>query len=374
MKTSGTEKWSSWSFLRSDIQLVLAVLLLTLIGAFNFYSITHAAGSPLSALFGKQMLWFAIGGSFFILLSFLNYKIFLRFSPLIYGLNLFFLVLVLFIGQTSQGAQRWIDLGAFSYQPAETMQIAVMIILAHLFAKKSVHSVYGFKQVLPAFLLTTLPMALIIYQPDLGTALLLGIQSLTLVCFLKITRRVFLSLIALVLIIAPALWMFTLRDYQKERVIAFLSPVKDPQGSGYNTIQSKIAIGSGQVFGKGFRDGTQSHLEFLPESHTDFAFSVLSEEHGFTGSVFVLALFFFLIFKILKTAGQSKDKEGVYLCLGVSSILFWHLFVNVGMASGILPVVGVPLPFLSYGGTSQVSIFIALGLVSSVLRRRYVYS
>ena len=361
----------SWldGFKKLDIPFLSLALTLVLIGVINFYSITQ-----LSPVFWRQILWLVIGIFLFIFLSLINYKVICKLSWLIYSANITALVLLLFFGQTLQGAKRWFDLGWFSFQPAETMQLSLVCLLSYLFSKKSVDFIYGFKQILPAFLLTVLPMALIIFQPDLGTALLIGIQSCTLVCFLKITRNVFISIIGLILIIAPSMWFFVLKDYQKNRILTFVSASQDPYGAGYNSIQSKIAIGSGRMLGKGFSQGTQAQLEFLPERHTDFVFSVLSEEHGFIGSIVTLALFLFLIIKILKIALQSRNKEGVYLCLGAVSIIFWKTFVNIGMAVGLLPVVGVPLPFLSYGGSSMISAFCALGLISSVLNRRYFYS
>lgn len=373
MKFTQTQHHKS-PFAKTSIQFLLIIFLLTAIGIINFYSITHSSGPHLSPIFWRQTLWTFIGIILFVCLSFIDYKFFLRISGLIYGVNVLFLILILFFGQSFHGAQRWLNLGWFSYQPAETMQLALILVLAHLFAKKPVHYIYGFKQIFPVFLLIIIPMALIICQPDLGTALLIGIQACTLICFLKITRNVVISLVVLILIISPAMWMFVLKDYQKDRILTFASSYKDPQGAGYNTIQSKIAIGSGRIFGKGLKKGSQAQLEFLPERHTDFAFSVLSEEHGFAGSLLVATLFFFLILKILKMASWSRDKQGVYLCLGSLSIIFWHVFINIGMTTGILPVVGIPLPFLSYGGTSAITTFCALGLISSVFSRRYLYS
>ena len=364
---AGTHWYSKLNF-----QFAAIIGLITLIALINFYSITHTPSAPLVSVFWKQVLWIIIGFLIFFTLSAIDYQFFCRFSYFFYGINILALIAVLFAGQNSHGAQRWFDFGWFSYQPSETMKAALICVLAVIFSKKSTQYVYGFRQIIGAFLLTVLPMALIIYQPDLGTALLIGVQGGTMALFVKMNRNLWIGFFALFIIFIPTLWTFVLKDYQKNRILMFVSSDKDPHGAGYNAIQSKIAIGSGQIFGKGFRQGTQAQLEFLPERHTDFVFSVLSEEHGFTGSLFTIAVFLILILKIFQIAAESRDKEGAYLCLGVLSIIFWHTIVNVNMAIGLLPIVGVPLPLLSYGGSNTITTFIILGLVSSVSIRRYI--
>ena len=361
-------------FLKFNFQFILLIFLLLALALTNLYSITHSGGSRISSLFWNQILWILLGFALFVMLSQMNYKFFVRLAYWFYALNLLALVLLFFFGQSLSSANRWFDLGWFSYQPSETMKITLACALAHFFSKKPTHYVYHFKSILPAVLLTLTPMVLIMYQPDLGTALLLGIQTCTMAFFTKINKKLLISFSALILIITPVLWSFVLKDYQKSRVLMFISSQQDPQGAGYHTIQSKIAVGSGKLFGKGFKQGTQAQLEFLPERHTDFVFSVLSEEHGFIGSLLVIGLFLLLFLKILKIASMSRDKSGFYLCVGVLSIVFWQVFVNTAMAIGLLPVVGVPLPLFSYGGSNMITTFIALGLVSSVYARRYMYS
>ena len=326
------------------------------------------------SVFWKQILWVVLGFLIFFILSAIDYQFFCRFSYFFYTVNILALTGVLFFGQSSHGAQRWFDFGWFSYQPSETMKAALICVLASIFSKKSTQYVHGFRHIIWPVFLTVLPMVLILYQPDLGTAVLIGVQGGTLALFLKMKRSLWITFIALFIIIIPTLWTFVLKDYQKSRVLMFMSADKDPYGAGYNTIQSKIAIGSGQVFGKGFQHGTQAQLEFLPERHTDFVFSVLSEEHGFAGSLFTLAVFLMLILKIFQIASESRDKVGTYLCLGALSIIFWHTIININMTIGLLPVVGVPLPILSYGGSNTITTFITLGLISSVSIRRYLYS
>lgn len=357
-----------------NLQFLSIIGLITFIALINFYSITHTASPPMVFVFWKQFLWIALGFLIFFILSVIDYQFFCRFSYFFYTINILALVAVLFVGQTSHGAQRWFDFGGFSYQPSETMKVALICVLASIFSKKPTQYVYGFRQIIGAVLLTALPMALIVYQPDLGTALLIGIQGATVALFLRMSRNLWITFFTLFIILIPTLWTFVLKDYQKTRVLMFMSADKDPHGAGYNTIQSKIAIGSGQMFGKGFKQGTQAQLEFLPERHTDFVFSVLSEEHGFAGSLFTVAIFLILILKIFQIASESRDKVGSYLCFGALSIIFWHTIVNINMAIGLLPIVGVPLPILSYGGSNTITTFITLGLVSSVSIRRYLYS
>ena len=355
-------------------QFLTIIGLITLIALINFYSITQTPSSPMISVFWKQVLWIVFGFLIFFILSTIDYQFFCRFSYFFYTINILALVAVLFVGQSSHGAQRWFDFGWFSYQPSETMKIALICVLASIFSKKSTQYVYGFRQIIGAVFLTVLPMVLIVYQPDLGTALLIGIQGGTVALFLRMNRNLWIAFFALFIIFIPTLWTFVLKDYQKSRILMFMSADKDPYGAGYNTIQSKIAIGSGQVFGKGFQQGTQAQLEFLPERHTDFVFSVLSEEHGFVGSLFTVAIFLILILKIFQIASESRDKVGTYLCLGALSIIFWHIIININMVIGLLPIVGVPLPILSYGGSNTITTFITLGLVSSVSIRRYLYS
>ena len=369
-ETSTNTRWYS----KLNWQFLTIIGLITLIAFINFYSITHTPSSPMVSVFWKQVLWITFGFLIFFILSAIDYQFFCRFSYFFYGVNILALTAVLFFGQSFHGAQRWFDFGWFSYQPSETMKAALICVLASIFSKKSTQYVYGFRQMIGAVVAIVLPMVLIVYQPDLGTALLIGIQGGTVALFLRMNRRLWITFTALFIIVIPALWTFVLKDYQKNRVLMFMSADKDPYGAGYNTIQSKIAIGSGQIFGKGFQHGTQAQLEFLPERHTDFVFSVLSEEHGFAGSLFTIAVFLILILKIFQIASESRDKVGTYLCLGALSIIFWHTIINISMAIGLLPVVGVPLPILSYGGSNTITTFIILGLVSSVSIRRYLYS
>jgi len=218
-----------------------------------------------------------------------------------------------------------------------------------------------------------LPFALVVKQPDLGTAMMLVAIGGSMLLFVKVRKSILITALLAVVIAVPVAWNFGLRDYQKNRVLTFLSPTTDPRGTGYNSIQSKIAVGSGKFWGKGFRKGTQAQLEFLPERHTDFIYSVLSEEWGFAGSIFVIGCFMILFLISTKIANQANDKFAALLIIGVMSYVFWHMFINIGMVIGLLPIVGIPLPLLSYGGTSMLTTMCGLGVVSSVAYRRYLF-
>lgn len=262
-----------------NLQLIGVILLLLPISLLNFYS--ASSGSQISTTFWMHCLWILIGFLLFLFLTSFNYRLIPRICYIFYALNLIALMGVLFIGSSSHGAQRWLDFGLFSFQPSETMKIILICILAHLFSKNSTNQIYGFKEIIPPLLFVLPPMILIALQPDLGSSLIIGIQSCIFIFFLKLNRKLLISLCVIVVGTIPAMWNFALKDYQKSRILTFLSSQNDPSGADYNIIQSKIAIGSGQIFGKGFKKGTQTQLRFIPERQTDFIFSVLSEEHGF---------------------------------------------------------------------------------------------
>jgi rod shape determining protein RodA len=277
-------------------------------------------------------------------------------------------------GKVVLGGQRWIDLHFFRYQPSETMKLFLILILAGiLLHRNSQGKGMGLRELFFPTLLILVPFGLTVKQPDLGTAMMLFFIGASLLFFVKIRMNILIFLVTIGLVALPVAWKYGLKDYQKNRIFTFLSPDQDPQGKGYNSIQSKIAVGSGKFFGKGFRMGTQSQLEFLPERHTDFIYSVLSEEWGFVGSVIVLLTFAFLFKICFEISFQARDKYGALITIGVTAYIFWHMFINVGMVIGLLPIVGVPLPLLSYGGSGMLTTMTGLGLVSSVAYRRYLF-
>ncbi|KYG63088.1 rod shape-determining protein RodA [Bdellovibrio bacteriovorus] len=362
-------------FKKLDINLIIVIFALNVIGLINLYSATHGPTSTdVASLFIQQIVWLAAGWSIFLLVTIVDYSIVSRIALVIYGLNLLAILYVTFFGKVALGAQRWIDLGFFRYQPSETMKLALIMLMAKILSTRSTHGPgMGFKEMWLPLLALLIPFGLVVEQPDLGTAMMLAAIGGSMLIFAKIRKSILASCIVLGIIAIPVAWKFVLHDYQKNRVFTFLSPASDPRGTGYNSIQSKIAVGSGRFFGKGFMMGTQSQLEFLPERHTDFIFSVLSEEHGFVGSLAVIGLFAFLFITGIRIASNARDKFGALLTVGVLCYIFWHMFINIGMVIGLLPIVGVPLPLLSYGGSGMITTMAGMGLVSSVAYRRYLF-
>lgn len=362
-------------FKKLDINLIIVILALNVIGLINLYSATHGPTSTdVASLFVQQFMWLAVGWTVFLVVTLVDYAIVTRIALLIYVLNFGAILYVTFFGKVALGAQRWIDLGFFRYQPSETMKLALIMLMAKILStRSSLGSGMGLKELAVPLICLLVPFGLVVEQPDLGTAMMLAAIGGTMLIFAKIKKIIIATLITLGIIALPIAWKFVLHDYQKNRVLTFLSPTNDPRGTGYNSIQSKIAVGSGRFFGKGFMKGTQSQLEFLPERHTDFIYSVLSEEHGFVGSIAVVGLFCFLFLTGIRIAINARDKFGALLTVGVLSYVFWHMFVNIGMVIGLLPIVGVPLPLLSYGGSSMLTTMAGMGLISSVAYRRYLF-
>ncbi len=362
-------------FNRIDWTFAGSILALNVIGLINLYSATHGHNDiGTNRLFISQILWLSAGWFLYFLVTLIDYQIFVRLSYIIYGLNLLALIAVMFVGKVALGAQRWIDFGFFSYQPSESMKLSLCLILAKVMSHYSAPEGLGLKELaLPLLGLIGVPFIITAEQPDLGTAMMLFIIGSSILFFIRIKPKILLAVTMTLVIGGAGAWLFALRDYQKDRVYTFFDPGRDPRGKGYNSIQSKIAVGSGKFAGKGFRQGTQSQLEFLPERHTDFIFSVLCEEHGFIGSIATVSLFALLFLLGVRIAAQARDKSGAILVVGVLAILFWHHFINIGMVIGLLPIVGVPLPLLSYGGSNMLTTMAALGLVSSVSYRKHMF-
>jgi len=355
-----------------DWMLVGIVLLLAFIGILNLYSVTaneEFVGPP---LYLKQMLWLAIGLGVMITVAFIEYRYYTDFAYFIYATAVALLILVLGYGIITSGAQRWVRFGPFTFQPSEFVKISLILALAKFFQKSPPREGYSFRDLLLPFPLLFLPMLLILKQPDLGTAIILLLVFLSVLIFVKVRWSTLMTLGIIGASILPLVWMF-LKDYQKRRIITFLNPDLDPLGAGYHLIQSKIAIGSGGLFGKGFMKGTQSKLGFLPEQHTDFIFSALGEEWGLFGCFIVMGLYLLLIWWGLRIAVEAKDRFGAILSFGVVAMLFWHSFINMAMVLGLMPVVGIPLPLLSYGGSFLLSTLIGIGLLLNVSMRRYLF-
>lgn len=346
--------------------IIVCVLFLNLISLSALFSSLHQNGAfSAQALFYKQVIWIIIGWIFLFLFSTINYRFYFDLAFILYIINIILLLIVDFAGRTALGAQRWLSLGGFNFQPSELSKIVIIFFLARCFSSQGKKTFI--KDVLIPLLFVGINALLIFKQPDLGTALvtififfLVGFSS-------KIKKRYFFIFIIIGLLTAPIVWKF-LKPYQKKRVTVFMNPNVDPLGAGYSIIQSKIAIGSGKFSGRGFLAGTQNQFNFLPERHTDFIFTVVAEEWGFVGSIFLLCIYGLILMKIIHIALTFKDSFAQLVAMGICALFFIHIFVNMGMTLGILPVVGIPLLFISYGGTHLLISFILLGIFFNIVR------
>jgi rod shape determining protein RodA len=361
------------SILNFDLTLLITVLLISTLGIINLYSSDYPHTGTATPLHLKQIYWFLMGFGLLILILFFDYHTFIRYAYPFYLFCLLLLVMVMLLGRTTSGSQRWLQMGFFSFQPSELTKIALVLALTRFFTENENPQGYRLRDLLTPFLLLAIPLLLVFRQPDLGTSTLLILIFLSMLTFMGVQAKTWLTLGGGCAVAAPLFWYF-LKDYQKIRLLTFLNPDLDPLKAGYHIMQSKIAVGSGTFWGKGFLKGTQSQLHFLPEQHTDFVFSVWAEEWGFLGSFLLLFLFLLLISRGLKIANTSKDRAGTLLALGITAMLFWQTFVNVGMVVGILPVVGVPLPLFSYGGTSVIATLMGIGVLMNISMRRFMLS
>ena len=308
-----------------------------------------------------------------MVISFLvNYKELDQWGLLIYFFSLLLLVGVLFFGKYVAGSRRWLIVGPITIQPSEIVKITVIIVLSSYYSKHANIKGLTFKELVTPAILVFIPFLLVVRQPDLGTSLLIVLIAASITMFVKIERRTLIYIIGACTTTLPLVWWFFLKGYQKLRILTFLNPDRDPLGAGYHIIQSKIAIGSGMIIGKGFLKGTQNALSFLPEQHTDFILSVLAEEWGFAGTGLILLIYLLLIIWGLNIAHGCRDSFGTILSVGVTAMIFWQVFINVGMIMGLMPVVGVPLPLISYGGSSVVTVMIGIGILMNVSMRRFL--
>jgi rod shape determining protein RodA len=358
-------------FQHFDWTLLGLVLSVCAIGTLNIYSTGFSASEGQSFFYLKQIQWIALGLIFMMLIFFVDYRVIIQGAYVIYGVSIMFLIFVFLFGYAAHGSQRWLGVGGFALQPSELMKLVIIITLARYFDDHKSNEPYKLKELLIPFLIVVAPFLLILKQPDLGTALILVIIFVSIVFFMGIEWKSLIIVLAGVLISIPIGWHF-LKDYQKERLITFLNPENDPLGTGYHIIQSMIAVGSGKIFGKGFLKGSQTQLKFLPEQQTDFIFSVFAEEWGFIGGLVLIIMFTAIIFWGLKIALQARDLLGTIMAFGITALISWEVFINIGMVLGILPVVGIPLPFFSYGGSAMFSLLAAIGLLMNVSARRFI--
>ena len=363
-----------------SLKLFIIALIICLVGVVSIYSSTfQKEGSAWQDIFKRQLLWLFIGIVLFFLASNLNYRRLWDATYILYGAALFLLLLVFILGIVRLGAQRWLRIAWFNFQPSEIVKLIMVIFFARYFSKKAsgdasfAASRYGITQALIIpFLFLIIPMGLIIEQPDLGSGILVFLIFIAMLFFSAAKLRYILLLLIVSLSSLPVFWHF-LKDYQRERLMVFLNPNMDPLGAGYTIIQSRIAIGSGGLIGQGWLAGTQSQLHFLPESHTDFIFATFAEQWGWLGSIALLLLYYFLIRTGFQIASRTHDYFGRLMALGISVMLAIQVYINIAMNMGLAPVVGVPLPLMSYGGSSMAVTFVALGILASIDRERSVF-
>ena len=313
---------------------------------------------------------FILGLIIFFIVILFDLRIIFRFTYTIFFLSIISLIIIPFFGIESNGATRWINIAGISLQPSEFVKYTLILVLAKYF--HSINNDNSFiKTLIIPLIITIVPVLLVIIQPDLGTALIILIGGISLFWISGLNYKYFTAGIFLIICSLPILWQY-LKEYQKERVLTFFNPERDPLGNGYHIMQSKIALGSGGIFGKGYMEGTQSHLNFLPEMQTDFIFTMLGEEFGFIGTLILLLIYAALIMVSIRLALQSRSLFSKYLSLGVCNVFFIYVFVNIGMVTGLLPVVGVPLPFISYGGSSMLAVMFGFGLLMNCFINRNI--
>jgi rod shape determining protein RodA len=351
-----------------DWKLMVVVLALTAIGLIYIHSATF--GGKYTLAYNRQLMWLAVSLLAMVVLLLPDYHLLSEYSTVLYLLLLGVLLGVLIFGKTVHGSTSWFHLGSYSAQPSEIAKIAAILTLARYFSNAGSAKTLSLQELGFGLLLVGVPMILILWQGDLGTTVTLVpvFVAMAFVCGVK--RKVVIASALVVILVLPLMWGL-LKDYQRDRILNFVNPEKVPLTVGYQSLQSKIAIGSGKLFGKGIRQGSQSQLGFIPFRHTDFIFAVISEEAGFAGALVVLLLYVILFFRIFEGAATARDRLGILICVGVLALLFFHVVMNIGMVVGLLPIAGLPLPLLSYGGSSLLSTFLALGLVLNVKLRRY---
>ena len=359
---------SLWQKLHIDLPLILGILTLLTLGLFIVYS---ASGQNMSMVY-RHIRSIGVAVVIMITIAQIPPLVYRKWAVPVFILGLLTLVAVLVFGHVGKGAQRWLDLGIIKFQPSEVMKLVVPIMIAWFISQYNLP--VKISTVFYAFILVLMPTLLIAKQPDLGTSLLIASSGIFVIFLSGVSWKLIGICAGLGSAFTPILWIFLMKDYQKQRVMTFLNPEQDPLGSGYHIIQSKIAIGSGGFEGKGFMQGTQSQLEFLPEPHTDFIFSVFSEEFGLMGVSILLAVYLFIVMRGLYIAVNAQHAFTKLLAGSLTLTFFVYVFVNIGMVSGLLPVVGVPLPLVSYGGTSMVTLLAGFGIIMAISTHRRIHS
>ena len=340
------------------------ILIVAIIGSMSVFSIYSTESGNFSFYTKNHLSRFLVFFSMFLVLSFVRVSVWYRQAYIFYILGILLLLLVIFFGISASGSKRWINFFIMNLQPSELMKIAIIVCFARYYHRIQSSDIQSYKYLLQPIILLLIPCYLVITQPDLGTAILIAGSGLAIIWLAGLNLKYFIYS-GLILLVSLPFVISILKPYQKSRILTFFNPDRDPLGAGYQIIQSKIAIGSGGLLGKGFLQGTQSYLEFLPEKHTDFIFTLFSEEFGFVGSMVLILLYALLIYRIIRIGFSSRSFFAKLYCFGFASGLFLYIFVNIAMVLGLLPIVGAPLPIMSYGGSSMLSIMLGLSIVMS---------
>jgi rod shape determining protein RodA len=356
-----------------DWTLFTIVLGLCTIGVVSVFSASYAGSRRvLDPLVTRQLIWASVGIVIMLGALLFDYRAMMTYAYPIYVLTLLLLIAVSVIGHSTGGSRRWINLGFFHLEPSELAKLAIVVVMVRYLHEEPPKGGWRLRQMIIPGILLGIPAGLVLKQPDLGTGLVLILITVTLMFVSGLNWRTMAVLAVAALLAAPVSWHY-LKPYQRQRLVSFIDPRADPLGSGYHIIQSEIAIGSGGTWGKGFMKGTQARLNFLPEETTDFIFSVYAEEFGLAGSILLLGLYASLIARGVWIARHARDRFGSLLAIGLTAIIFWEVTINVAMTSGMLPVVGIPLPLVSYGGSSLLTMMAAMGLLISINARRRTF-
>jgi rod shape determining protein RodA len=352
-----------------DWPMLMIILVISAIGILQIYSATR--DTVWEDAWWRQGLWLCAGLVVLWIFARMDYHSVISKAFVLYGAAIVGLVAVMLFGRTVYGAKRWIALPFFNFQVSEFVKIVILLLVTRYLTELKTERI-ELRDLFKLGFLVGVPFLMVVKQPDLGTALTYLPMLIVGVFLAKLRWRYVAAGLVVFALVLPLAWMFVLKDYQKARLSTFIDPSQDPRGSGYQLIQSKIAVGAGGMWGKGVTRGTQTKLRFLPVPHTDFIFSAFAEEHGFVGVVVMLGLYFLLLMQVVQNAQTAPDRAGMYLCMGVAALLLFHILVNIGMVVGRMPVTGIPLPLMSYGGSNILSIFAMLGLVNSVRLWRFV--
>ena len=359
--------------LHFDWPLLALSLAIAGLGIISVMSASYGgADRALHPLVIRQMIWIAAGTVVLLVAALLDYRALTSYAYPLYVIALVLLAVVDVAGHSTGGSQRWINLGVFKIEPSEIAKLAIVLVMVRYLREEPPRGGWSLHQLIVPMVLIAVPAALVLKQPDLGSTLILIFASATLIFVAGLKWRTMTVLLLAALLAAPLAWSH-LKPYQRQRLVSFVNPEADPLGSGYHIIQSEIAIGAGGTFGKGYLKGTQSRLNFLPEQSTDFIFAVFAEEFGFAGSLVLLGLYGAIIARGVWIARHARERYGALLAIGITSIIFWQVAINIGMATGMLPIVGITLPLMSYGGSSMLTMMAAMGILISINTRRYLF-